>query len=64
MTIGEEVWLLERRYVNGFVSPVAPPLCVSSRAKKLFLLQLVSFLIFTLSQLGIFSLPASVRKKP
>ncbi len=35
MTIGEEVWLLERRYVNGFVSTVAPPLCVSSRAKNI-----------------------------
>ncbi len=51
---------MERSYINGFVNKVAPPLCVIVSA-KVFFFQLASLLIFTLSQLGIFSLPASVK---
>ncbi len=47
MEIGDEVWLLKRSYINGFVNKVAPPLCVIVNA-KVFLFQLAS-LLFTLS---------------
>ncbi len=47
MEIADEVWLLERSYINGFVNKVASPLCVIVSA-KVFFFQLAN-LIFTLS---------------